>query len=283
MKIEKINFITEDKLNLFGILHIPELQTNEVVIFIHGIHSNCHREKDDIFSEELCKNNIAYFTFDNRGANTVTKISGRLYGSAYENPLECIYDIEAAIKIMKEKGYTKIHVLGHSLGSSKILYWYTTTKQQEIKTVGFLSLVDVSGIEKAFLGSKNEKIIEELKKQKLSALIPQEMFIKASSILPLSVGTFLKIFIEKEFNKISYAENAIDIECINTIKEPVFMRFGTINEYVTRSVPQTVADIASKTTKNNIDISYIENADHSYHGKEKQLINEYIKFIKNNQ
>ena len=78
MKIEKVNFTTGDRLNLIGLLYTPDIKTDKVVIFIHGIHSNCFRKKDDIFAEELCKNNISYFTFDNRGANTITKINGKL-------------------------------------------------------------------------------------------------------------------------------------------------------------------------------------------------------------
>ena len=279
MKIEKVNFTTGDRLNLSGILYLPENETKEAVIFIHGIHSNCFRKKDDIFAEELCKNNIAYFTFNNRGANTITKINGALYGAAYENPTECIYDINGAINAIKDKGYTKIHLLGHSLGSSKVLYWYNNAKKHEIESIGLLSLIDIQNVVKAFLGIKYNAIISQIKQEKLSTLIPQDMF-NNIGILPLSINTFLKIAVDPEFNLVNYNEKNINVENINKIVEPVFMRFATINEYLVRNVANTISGIMSKITKNNLDISYIEDADHSYHGKEKKLINEYIEFIK---
>jgi len=280
MKLEKINFTTEDKLDLFGILHQPDTTTDEVVIFIHGIHSNCFRKKDDIFGEELCKNNVAYFTFNNRGANTITKIKGKMYGSAYEEPTEWAYDISAAIKTMKIKGYTKVHLLGHSLGSSKVLYWYKNSDSHEIQTVGLLSLTDSQNLAKKVLNEKYDILIAQLKKQDLSALIPQEAF-STINILPLSVGTFLKIFTEPEFSLVDY--NKGNIDNLNKITEPVFMRFGTVNEFLVDSPLSTVTKIKERIIKDNIDISYIEDADHSYHGKEEILINEYIHFLKNNR
>jgi len=279
MKIEKVNFTTDDRLNLYGLLYSPEQKTNEVVIFVHGIHSNCFRKKDDIFAEELIKNNIAYFTFANRGANTVTKINGKLYGSAYEEPTECIYDINSAIRKMKDMGYNKINLLGHSLGSSKLLYWYITDKRCEINTIGLLSLTDTHQIAKAYLGIKYNLLIPKIRKGKLSTLIPQEMF-KGINILPLSIRTFLRIFVDDEFNLISYDEEDTNVENINKISEPLFMRFGTVNEYLLNNAAHTVSTLMKKITKNNIDISYIEDADHSYHGKEKELINQYIDFLK---
>lgn len=280
MRIEKVNFTTSDRLNLYGILYLPEQETEEVVIFVHGIHSNCFKKKDDIFGKELNKNNIAYFTFDNRGANTITKINGKLYGAAYEEPAECIYDINAAIKVMKEKGYKKINLLGHSLGSSKVLYWYNNDKKHEINTIGLLSLTDMHSIVKSFLGIKYNFLVGKMKKQRLSTLIPQEMF-KNINILPLSINTFLKLFIEPEFDLVNYSD--VNVDNLNKVKEPLFMRFGTINEYLVKNSAYTVSQIMTKITKNNIDISYIEDADHSYHGKEEKLINEYIQFIKNNR
>jgi len=282
MKLEKVNFTTSDKLSLFGLLHTPETPTNEVVIFVHGIHSNCYRRKDDMFAEELCKNNIAYFSFNNRGANTVTKINGRLYGAAYEDITECGHDINAAIAEMREKGYSKIHLLGHSLGSSKVLYWYKNSKKFEINTVGLLSLVDSSNLAKFILGKKYKMTMLYLKKQKLSTLIPQEAF-KKVNVLPLSVKTFLRIFDNPETDLVSYDKEKVNVENLNKIKEPLFMRFGTINEYLIDNSSNTASLILENITKNNVDISYIEEADHSYHGKEQKLINEYIEFLKNNR
>ncbi|MBQ7668707.1 MAG: alpha/beta hydrolase [Clostridia bacterium] len=278
MNLTKVLFDATDKLPLSGLLYNPDTKTDKVVIFIHGIHSNCLKKKDDVFGEELTNNNVAYFTFNNRGANTVTKINGKFYGAAYEDPKECIYDIDGAIDEMKSRGFTKIHILGHSLGSSKVLYWYKNAKEHNVETVGFLSLVDMNGITRAMLGQKYDIMMQKLMGMAPETLIPPEA-LENISILPLSVKTFKNIFVDEDFNLISYIPGNVNVTNIDNIKEPVFIRFATINEFLIDTAPNTVQIIMSKLNKNNIDISYIDNADHSYHGREKELIDGYIRFI----
>ena len=76
MRIEKIYFNTEDNAELFGLLHTSENQTDkEVVIAIHGMGSNCFKQRDDIIAQKLTSNNISYFSFNNRGFGLVNKIT----------------------------------------------------------------------------------------------------------------------------------------------------------------------------------------------------------------
>ena len=129
MRIEKIYFNTEDNTELFGLLHTSENQTDkEVVIAIHGMGSNCFKQRDDIIAQKLTSNNISYFSFNNRGFGLVNKIikngSGILQGTAFEDVKDSYYDIVSAIKLMASKGYEKIHLQGHSLGSTKRVYVY---------------------------------------------------------------------------------------------------------------------------------------------------------------
>ena len=48
--IEKIYFETEDEVELVGLLHKPKNKTNEIVISVHGMQSNCFKKREDIFS-----------------------------------------------------------------------------------------------------------------------------------------------------------------------------------------------------------------------------------------
>ena len=108
MRIEKIYFNTEDNAELFGLLHTSENQTDkEVVIAIHGMGSNCFKQRDDIIAQKLTSNNISYFSFNNRGFGLVNKItkngSGILQGTAFEDVKDSYYDIVSAIKLMASK------------------------------------------------------------------------------------------------------------------------------------------------------------------------------------
>lgn len=288
MSISKVFFTTEDNLKLVGLLYLPESngifsrikKSDKVVIFLHGMYSDCLKRRDDIFGEELNKAGYAYFTFNNRGAQMGNLNMDNLYGTAFENPYDAHYDIEAAIKAMEKRGFKEINIIGHSLGCSKILNWYTK-KRVNVASVGLLSLTALSDKYRQIAGEKAYKIAmaiaeAKVKKGKDKELLRAEFYPK-----PISAGTFNTIFnCESEFNTVFYEDKEWKADSLNAIEEPLFMRYGTVNETTTKTADETVNLIKKLVKKTKLDVGYIEGADHSYHGKENELINQYIDFLK---
>jgi len=64
---------------------------------------------------------------------------------------------------MLELGYTKIHLQGHSLGCTKVIYTYNKLQEENsdllnnISSVILLSLVDLPGIQRFHIGEENYK------------------------------------------------------------------------------------------------------------------------------
>lgn len=288
MNISKVFFTTEDNLKLVGLLYAPEVKgilprirkLNKVVIFIHGMYSDCLKRRDDIFGEELNKAGYAYFTFNNRGAEVGNLNMDMLQGTAFENPYDGYYDIEAAIKAMEKRGFKEIHIIGHSLGCSKVLNWYPK-KKVNVASVGLLSLTALSDKYRQIAGDKAYKmaisIVEaQISKGKGNELLRPEIYPK-----PISANTFNTIFnSQSEFNTVFYEDENWKAESLNVIEEPLFMRYGTVNETTTKSADETVKLIKKLVKNEKLDVGYVNGADHSYHGKENELINEYIEFLK---
>ena len=108
MKISKIYFDTDDGLRLTGLLHEPDdIKTNIVMISVHGVITNCLNYRDNIIAKKMIENNIAYFTFDNRGhdvLNTYDSLQNMSYqGSSAENVKDSYLDITAAMNCMLSK------------------------------------------------------------------------------------------------------------------------------------------------------------------------------------
>ena len=77
--LEKVYFYTEDQIELIGLLETPSKPTKKVVISIHGMQSNCLKQRETILSQNITNAGIAYFTFNNRGAEVMTytkKVTG---------------------------------------------------------------------------------------------------------------------------------------------------------------------------------------------------------------
>ena len=287
MQIEKVFFKTEDGLQLFGMLHKPEKETKEVIVAIHGMSSSCMKERDDILAKKFTQKGIAYFCFNNRGVEYMIKIkktdgdveSKYIGGCIYEDVYESNFDVKAAIEEMLNRGFTDIHLQGHSLGCTKIIYTYNKEILKNIKSVILLSLVDIVGTQKYYLKNNYDKVLEmAIKKQeegKESELMPKDVFIH-----PVSVKTYLRYFkYNNEINFAKYEEENYDFKEINNIKVPLFLRWGNVHEMVIQNLDELIKMLKNKIKNPLLDIGYIDGADHGYWNKEEQLAFEIIKFL----
>jgi len=287
--LKRVYFNTEDQIELVGLLETPETPTNKVVISIHGMQSNCLKQRETILSENISKEGIAYFAFNNRGAEVMTytkKVTGKKClngGVVYEDVLDGYYDIKAAISKMLELGFTEIYLQGHSLGCTKIVYAYNKLKQENnisnIKGIILLSLVDIPECQKYDLGNKYQKMMDyaETKEQegKTRDLMPEESFDH-----PISVKSYLRYFkYNKDIDFARFSDKDYDFKELNNIQIPLFLRWGNVYELVIQKLDDLVAFLKTKINNENLDIDYIDGADHGYTGKEKLLAQQIIKFI----
>lgn len=295
--MEIIDFLATDGVKLNGILYNCKEKSNEVILAVHGMTSNCFKERDKVISENSNKNGIDYFCFNNRGselARYIKKdINGKeekiIAGTSYEDVLEGYEDILGAIIKLKELGYENIYLQGHSLGCTKIVYTYNELVDEEeydvlsnIKGVILLSLIDIPKAIKVYLGDKfNEYVsLAEEKEQgyKSYELMPKDAFIN-----PISAKTFLRYVRDnKDIDFAGYGKDN-ELEKLNNIKVPLMMRWGNQNEMILQSADELVNIVTNIIENKNKDIDYIDGANHQYNGKERELAEQIIEFIKSNK
>lgn len=291
--LERIYFNLEDNVELVGLLQKPDinLNTDEVVISIHGMQSNCFKKREDILAKKANEAGIAYFAFNNRGTEIICytkKIDGTKTlngGCAYEDVLDSYYDIKGAISKMLELGFTKIHLQGHSLGCTKIVYTYNRLKKEKsnilnnIKSVILLSLVDLVDLQKYDLGAKkyNEMLklaIEKEKNGEEMDLMPRDSFDH-----PISVKSYLRYYRDnKEIDFAKFSDENYDFKELNNIAVPLFLRWGE-KDLVIQNINELIQFLKEKIKNKNLDIDYIRNTDHGYTGKEEVLGKEIAEFI----
>ena len=289
--MEKVDFLATDGIELSGILYNGKEKNKKIILSIHGMASNCMKTRDTIIAKNANENNIDYFCFNNRGSEIVKYISKningkkekQLAGTAYEDVLESYEDIVGAILKLKELGYKDIYLQGHSLGCTKIVYTYNELLEEKetdilnsIKGVILLSLIDIPMAIKVYTGEKFEKYLKlaEEKENKLE-LMPTSSFIH-----PISVKTFLRY--AKDNKEIDFARYGRDneLEKLNNIKAPLFMRWGNDNEMILQKADELVSMVSNLIQNQNKDINYIDGANHSYNEKEETLAKEIIEFVK---
>lgn len=293
MRVEKIYFNAEDGTELFGLLHTSENRNDkDVVISTHGMGSNCFKKREDIIAQKLTSNNIAFFTFNNRGNGLINEVKSNgekiLQGTVFEDVEDSYYDLVGAIKLMISKGYKNIHMQGHSLGSTKTVYTYNKlieNGEQEllnkIKSVILLSLVDIPELMNYLINSTNNQDFIKFALQKESEENLDYILDTKVPFLPLiSVKTFLKYYRNnKNIDFAKYTTKDFKFEKLNNIKVPIFMRWGNVNELISLPADKLAELMNEKIDNQNKDISYIDGATHNYKGKEELLAEEILSFF----
>ena len=296
MKIEKVYFNSIDNLNLIGLLHTPKKKTETVLISVHGITSNCLKRRDDVLAQKCTDLGIAYFCFNNRGHEIICNY-GRIedndmhfYGSGAENIYDSYFDIKGAMIEMQKRGYKKIILQGHSMGCTKVVYTYNeflnnneTTMLESIIGVILLSMVDIPTALKQMLGKDYKKIISyfELLKKRGKG---DRLVVLDASTPPVMPNTILQYAEDnKKIDFAKFGDNRTIFKELNNIKVPLFMRWGNINEFIFQNADELVQNLNAKIKNKNKDISYIAGANHNYTGKEEELGEQIVEFIKKNK
>lgn len=293
MHAEIINFKATDGIENDG--YIINNDSKMIIISVHGMSSNCFKERDNAISQKAFENEFAYLAFNNRGSELVKYIRKNednkqiklLGGTTYEDPQESYYDIKGAILKAIELGYEDIYLQGHSLGTTKIIYTYNKLKNENselvkhIKGIILLSLVDIPRTLKIFLNTNYESILkfaeDKENKNELLDLMPSGSFIH-----PISVKTFLRYAkYNKEIDFAQYSNKDYNFEELNNIDVPLFMRWGNSNEMIEQDAKSLVEILNRKIINKNKDINFIDGADHGYTGKEDVLSAEIINFLNN--
>ena len=294
MLIEKVYFNSVDNLNLIGLLHSPKEEANTVVISIHGITSNCLKRRDDILAKKCTEIGLSYFCFNNRGHDvicTYDKITDNdmhFYGAGAESIYDSYYDIKGAMLEMKKRGFQNIILLGHSMGCTKVVYTYNeflqnseTEMLESIKGIILLSMVDIPTALKQVLGKDYKKIISYFQMLKKRGKGDRLVILDVSTP-PVRPNSILEYAIDKKIDFAKFGDNRTTFKELNNIKVPLFMRWGNLNELIFQSADELVEKLNEKIKNKNKDISYIKGANHNYTGKEEELGEQIVEFIKKN-
>ena len=292
MNLETIFFKATDGINLKGLIYKSEKETNRILISIHGMATNCIKRRDEVIAEKVNKQCIDVLVFNNRGhdiVNTIKKENNEkseLAGTAFEEISECYEDILGAINYALSKNYQEIYLMGHSLGSTKTIYFYNKLLKEKndilkkIKAVILLSLVDIPLAFQVYLKEKFPSAVtyaKNMKKENMENILMPE----GSFIHPISVRTFLRYAVEnQDINFARFSDKEFDFKEINNIKVPLFMRWGNNKELIIQQADELCNFLKNKITNPNLDIDFIDGADHSYNEKEEILADEISNFLK---
>lgn len=288
MKTSTQRIYTDDNLELFGLLYEPESKSDTVLVYVHGMAGNFYENLFlDFIARTLTDNGIAFFTFNNRGCEFIKdlyKVKGKKrdiirIGDTFEKFDDCLLDIDAAVDFVKNKGYSSVHLSGHSLGAPKVAY-YAAEKGSDLASVIFMSPADMVG-----LALKEKNLDWELK-------TAQKMIVdgKGDEMMPgmvwwncyLSANTYMSLSDKKSKVAIfNFYDPKDKLDVLGRIKAPVYTIMGRKDDALVISIEDTMSRIKiALIGSKHVETEILGDANHGYMGDEQNLADKILAWIK---
>ena len=270
---------TVDQLDLYGFLAEPESGIkNFIIIHIHGTGGNffCNDFYEERINSSL-KLNCAFLTTNNRGAGIYEVETGTVtHGASCEIFEDCLLDIDAWIELVFAKGYQNIILEGHSFGTEKCVYYMSKGKYKDkdkIKALVLLGFCDTIGTQKKHSDKTGKDYMAEAKdlisKGKGDYLL-SDLFAFAGE-LPITAKTYINFF--ENGSKLSsvmpFGNGKLDM--FSKINVPILGVIGDQDQKEYTIMPIKDAINLLKTENKLADASQINDCDHGFTGKEKEL------------
>lgn len=293
MEYPLVEVKTKDGLILNGLIN-ESPNSDTILINLHGTGSNFYEEPfiKNLFLElPLIK--ISFLSTNNRG-NSILGNSWQRTGSALEKFEDCLLDIDAWIEFCFSKGYKKIILQGHSLGTEKIVYYMNKGKHKSnVISVILLGFSDSYGCEMNFLGKRKEQFFKEarelMKSGKSDYLLTTDLKSHAG-ILPKSADSFLSQFSDNSELSNAFTFHKRELKSYSNIKVPILAVISDNDKYTGKDIVKQGSEHTSIPLKEACDLLKKENSrtklvifsktNHDFEGKEKELAKEVIDFLR---
>ena len=266
---ELVSFTTDDGVQLHGLLYHSQSDSGSVVIHVSGGPGSFYGTQDMApLAEKLTENGLSLLSINMRtaGAN----------GMFYANFEDYRRDVGGAVEFSKNHGMRNIFLLGHSLGSTRVVYYVYRASDQNVKGIILSGAVT----------SPYQALVEKWNAQQKEAfdefLAEQRNLIKAGrgkslSSYPVDAGielihsasTWVDIFGHPE------ESNASTVKFADEITVPVLLIHGTDDPIAPPTNAHEIRDAMVNSPAAELII--VKGADHVF----TQHAEQYSKIVSN--
>lgn len=288
MKTSLQRIHTSDGVELIGLLYEPDTSTDKILVHVHGMGGNFYENKFlDYIAATLTANGVACFFFNNRGCEAIKdlvvnndgKRSLKRIGNAYERFEDCLFDIDAAINAVIKKGYSTIHLCGHSLGTSKVAYYGAQSKEKNLRSVLLLSLSDMHGL----VRKRHERFKKDAAETKALIATGKGLQFLADKVWDeyfTSANTYQSLFLDSAVAIFNFYDTSIGFDTLGKISVPLFAVMGRKDDALVTSIEKTMELITTGAKSSpRVKTVILGDADHGYVGSEQELADAVLAWI----
>jgi pimeloyl-ACP methyl ester carboxylesterase len=283
-----VEITTKDNLIHQGIYAEPVKISGTALLWIHGLSSNfySHSALMNMMISLCGEKGYGFASFNNRGHDTVCGIKkidptnentlSRIVGGAgNERFEECVYDIDAGITFLIQKGYKKIFLVGSSTGANKACYYAGTQHDPRVSGVVLASAVCdhlVPSLRVSWVTVFILKIFQ--------AIGLGNMLITFVGSYPVTPNRALSLLTPHSAEDVfDYDDVDCGLKVFGNITNPLCVILGEQDDSVDRPAFVIKTAYDKKAHAKHYASIIIKDADHGFKGKEKEFGKEILKFI----
>ena len=210
------------------------------------------------------------------GKRTIVRI-----GDAYEKFEESLIDIAAAIDFAHSKGFSNIHLSGHSLGAPKVAYYCANGNDTRLSSVIFLSPSDMVGLVRTDNHYKEDMDMAKrmVAEGKGGMLLPNSALWDEYQ---LSADTYISLGDDHSDVAIfNFHDSADTLPLLSKITIPTCAIMGRKDDALVVSIDETMERIKNALPNSlKIETHILGDANHGYNGFEQELADALVSWIK---
>lgn len=285
MNAEVLKELAEDGTELFGLAHDPDGPRDLAVVYVHGLGSTGRSHLADGLARQLPGAGIGVIRGDLRESDLLRidelPVEGRVRkgGGAFHPFQAGVADAELWVEVARRRGYRRLVIFGHSLGSLRATHLLAERDVDEVIGLVLASTADLiamhaSRYDKAELDQYLRLAQRLVADGQGEEIMPPECSVGLMR-QPISAAAYVDRFGEGSWDVMDLYDrgSAIAFAALRQITVPILATFGTRNETVPfERVDPTFERLRQEAVRTPSFTSQVfEGADHFYLGYADQV------------
>lgn len=276
---------TKGNVTLHG-LFIEAKNPKAVFIHVHGTGSNFYEEDYiKVMTEKFVGQGISMLSTNNRGTGVYNAYDKT--GAATELFEDSVFDIDAWIDFVLKKGYSKVILAGHSLGTEKVVFYMSHGKhQQYVAGIVLLAPADSNWSQRT---GKDEQEAREWNERtdhylsiakRLVEENKEDVFLARDAyagVMPKTAHSMINFLDENQEITKGLPLHLRKLKEYSDIELPILAVIGDQHEYT--AIPIREALELMKKENPRTQTLQLKNCDHDFTGHEEELTDLVVKFI----
>jgi pimeloyl-ACP methyl ester carboxylesterase len=216
------------------------------------------------------------------------------YGASHERIEECIDDIDGTIRFLRARGYTSIHLIGHSTGANKICLYNARKPRNRVSSFILLGPGDDVGLCYAEVGGKRFREILVTARRKAKGRERREVALREGLPWPISWESFYDMIDpDGDYNVFPFLDAIDGLELskekelfseFRTIRKPTLALFGSEDEYCFGQVELCAEMLrAYAPPRADVRVEIVQGANHGFHPVELETGRRIARWITEKQ